>query len=79
MKHVNSIYKIRIVYEWSEDFILKYAWSAAGYLLISIPVLLRRKQHVAVQATGQEETSSTTDNAVARRTEGEPPALRNEQ
>jgi len=38
VKHVNSIFKIRIAYSMTEDFVIKYAWSAAGYLLISIPV-----------------------------------------
>ena len=68
IKHINSIYKIRIAYEWTEDYVIKYLWSAAGYVLIAIPYLLtRRKRHVAVQATGP--TEGRVDNRVADRTE----------
>ncbi|KAG9007280.1 hypothetical protein FRB94_014495 [Tulasnella sp. JGI-2019a] len=79
IKHVNSIYKIRIAYEWTEDYVIKYMWSAAGYLLISIPVLLKKKRNVGVQtardiallpdelaAPGE---APPTHNAVAQRTE----------
>ncbi|KIJ39058.1 hypothetical protein M422DRAFT_781181 [Sphaerobolus stellatus SS14] len=69
VKHINSIYKIRIAYEWTEDFVIKYTWSAAGYLLISIPILFtRRKRSVGVQTAGNPETGNT-DDAVADRTE----------
>ncbi|KAF9226295.1 hypothetical protein BS17DRAFT_749631 [Gyrodon lividus] len=44
IKHVNSIYKIRIAYEWTEDFVVKYLWSAAGYGLIAVPLLITRKR-----------------------------------
>lgn len=81
IKHVNSIYKIRIAYEWTEDYVIKYMWSAAGYLLISIPVLLgTKKRSVGVQAGPTPppknpglmtlETGEVVENAVARRTEG---------
>ncbi|KAF8067672.1 ABC transporter transmembrane region 2-domain-containing protein [Lyophyllum atratum] len=42
IKHVNSIYKIRIAYEWTEDYVIKYLWSAAGYGLIAVPLLYTR-------------------------------------
>ncbi|GAA6009602.1 hypothetical protein JCM10207_004120 [Rhodosporidiobolus poonsookiae] len=38
IRHINSIYKIRIVYGMTEDLLVKYLWSAAGYCLISLPV-----------------------------------------
>lgn len=80
IKHVNSIYKIRIAYEWTEDYVIKYMWSAAGYLLISIPVLLGRKTRSVGIQTGPAlppknpglltlETGEVVENAVARRTE----------
>ncbi|KAG8903497.1 hypothetical protein FRB99_003211 [Tulasnella sp. 403] len=69
IKHVNSIYKIRIAYEWTEDYVIKYMWSAAGYLLISIPVMMNRKQHVGVQTRPETVVEGVVDNAVARRTE----------
>lgn len=68
IKHINSIYKIRIAYEWTEDYVIKYLWSAAGYVLIAIPYLLtRRKRHVAVQTTGP--IGGRVDDQVADRTE----------
>ncbi|KAH9835223.1 ABC transporter transmembrane region 2-domain-containing protein [Rhodofomes roseus] len=67
IRHVNSIYKIRIAYEWTEDFVIKYLWSAAGYCLISIPVFLTRRRHVGVQAGIP--TVSRPNDEVANRTE----------
>lgn len=32
IKHVNSIFKIRIVYGMIEDMVVKYFWSACGKL-----------------------------------------------
>ncbi|KZT70506.1 hypothetical protein DAEQUDRAFT_744731 [Daedalea quercina L-15889] len=69
IRHINSIYKIRIAYEWTEDFVIKYLWSAVGYCLISIPVFLQRRRHVGVQ-TGVP-TATTVNNEVANRTESE--------
>ncbi|KAF8519444.1 ABC transporter transmembrane region 2-domain-containing protein [Gautieria morchelliformis] len=69
VKHINSIYKIRIAYEWTEDFVIKYAWSAAGYIVISIPILFtRRRRSVSVQ-TGLPSAHLTVDDAIAARTE----------
>ncbi|KAJ7151099.1 ABC transporter transmembrane region 2-domain-containing protein [Mycena filopes] len=71
IKHVNSIYRIRIAYEWTEDYVIKYLWSAAGYGLIAVPLLFtRRRRDVGVQAGEAERVSSARpDNAVAGRTE----------
>ncbi|KAF9166382.1 hypothetical protein DFQ26_008066 [Actinomortierella ambigua] len=38
IRHINSIYKIRIAYNMFEDFIIKYCWSAVGLSLCAIPV-----------------------------------------
>ncbi|KAG6810418.1 hypothetical protein H0H92_011957 [Tricholoma furcatifolium] len=62
IKHVNSIYKIRIAYEWTEDYVIKYLWSAAGYGLIAVPLLYTRTQR-ALAADGSKV------NAIAGRTE----------
>ena len=79
IKHVNSIYKIRIAYEWTEDYVVKYLWSAAGYCLIAIPVLLgKKKRNVAVQVDPKRLVDALVEggetpiieDAVARRTEG---------
>ncbi|KZV68369.1 hypothetical protein PENSPDRAFT_653296 [Peniophora sp. CONT] len=67
IKHVNSIFKIRIAYEWTEDYVIKYLWSAAGYMLIAIPVLFtRRRVSTGIQAPS---TASEVRDAVASRTE----------
>ncbi|KAF7795588.1 hypothetical protein EIP86_006751 [Pleurotus ostreatoroseus] len=66
IRHINSIYKIRIAYEWTEDFVIKYLWSAAGYSLIAIPVLFTRRRSVGIQ-TGAGD--GRVDDQVANRTE----------
>ena len=66
IKHVNSIYKIRIAYEWTEDFVIKYLWSAAGYGLIAVPLLITRKR-------GGGRDRAANDGVVADRTESKPP------
>ncbi|EKM56979.1 uncharacterized protein PHACADRAFT_254415 [Phanerochaete carnosa HHB-10118-sp] len=68
VKHINSIYKIRIAYEWTEDYVIKYLWSAAGYALIAVPVLLTRRRNVAIQ-TGSASGERSIDDQVANRTE----------
>ncbi|KAH8830591.1 ABC transporter transmembrane region 2-domain-containing protein [Flagelloscypha sp. PMI_526] len=69
IRHVNSIYKIRIAYEWTEDYVIKYLWSAAGYVLIAVPLLITRtKKSIAIQAGPKDRTEGTHD-AVAGRTE----------
>ncbi|TRM67607.1 ABC transporter transmembrane region 2-domain-containing protein [Schizophyllum amplum] len=60
IKHVNSIFKIRIAYEFTEDFVIKYLWSAAGYVLIAVPLLFTRTKRVLGQKR---------DHGVADRTE----------
>ena len=37
---MEGIYRLRIIYNMREDFVLKYAWSSLGYLLTSLPVFL---------------------------------------
>ncbi|KAH7924686.1 hypothetical protein BV22DRAFT_1090377 [Leucogyrophana mollusca] len=66
IKHINSIYKIRIAYEWTEDFVIKYLWSAAGYGLIAVPLLFTRVAG-ATKGAGR----GHPDGVVAARTEGE--------
>lgn len=67
---LRCIYQIRIAYEWTEDYVIKYLWSAAGYALIAIPVLLTRRRHVGVQ-THLSDTASRVNDEVANRTESE--------
>ncbi|KDQ25714.1 hypothetical protein PLEOSDRAFT_160331 [Pleurotus ostreatus PC15] len=50
IKHINSIYKIRIAYERTEDDSTKYMRSAAGYGPVAVPLLFARtKRSLGVQ------------------------------
>ncbi|KAF9486215.1 hypothetical protein BDN70DRAFT_846696 [Pholiota conissans] len=71
IKHVNSIYKIRIAYEWTEDYVIKYLWSAAGYVLIAIPILYTRTKRTLGLDSGSasKRERQASDNIVAGRTE----------
>ncbi|KIM36688.1 hypothetical protein M413DRAFT_449030 [Hebeloma cylindrosporum] len=70
IKHVNSVYKIRIAYEWTEDYVIKYLWSAAGYALIAVPILYTRtKRSLGLETSSNRERTDRTDDAVAGRTE----------
>ncbi|TFK38076.1 ABC transporter transmembrane region 2-domain-containing protein [Crucibulum laeve] len=54
IKHVDSIYKIRIAYEWTEEYLIKYLWSAAGYALIAVPILYTRtKRSLYIQTSSE--------------------------
>jgi len=39
-KWMEGIYRIKVGYNMLEDFVLKYSWSAFGYLITSLPVFL---------------------------------------
>lgn len=80
VKHISSILKIRIAFNMCEDFVLKYAWSAAGYVIIASPFLFGLKQQQPVQAAGAttaksvenidaDSSSSSSHDGVARKTE----------
>ncbi|TXT08221.1 uncharacterized protein COLE_05145 [Cutaneotrichosporon oleaginosum] len=65
-KHIHTIFKARIPYGMTEDFVIKYCWSAVGYCLMSIPVFFPVARHV----TGvSENTKHSEDNDIASRTE----------
>ena len=65
--------QIRIAYEWTEDYVIKYLWSAAGYALIAVPLLFTRtRRSMGVQASDSERLAgNVVDDAVAGRTESE--------
>lgn len=39
VRHTDSILKLRIGYSFTEDFVLKYTWSAIGYIVMAAPSL----------------------------------------
>ncbi|WAQ91065.1 hypothetical protein PtA15_13A466 [Puccinia triticina] len=69
IRHVNSIFKIRIAYSMAEDLVIKYAWSAVGYMLVSIPVFFPNQASQPSRAPIAALESSTVHSSVAKRTE----------
>ncbi|GAA6036388.1 hypothetical protein JCM8097_001697 [Rhodosporidiobolus ruineniae] len=73
IKHVNSIYKLRVAYAMTEDFVVKYAWSAAGYALIAIPVFFPKAKKLAAVATSTTSSEKREEGgdglSVSQRTE----------
>ncbi|PWY97237.1 hypothetical protein BCV70DRAFT_167411 [Testicularia cyperi] len=79
VRHINSIFKIRIAFNMTEDFVLKYAWSAAGYVIIAAPFLFGTKQPKEVASSAdaaavdanaaQKAVTSVVDSTVASKTE----------
>ncbi|KAF7728532.1 hypothetical protein EC973_005936 [Apophysomyces ossiformis] len=66
IKHINSIYRIRISYNMFEDFLIKYAWGALGLGLCSIPVFLP-----GISGSLKSDEGETDENArVGSRTKG---------
>lgn len=66
IKHINSIYKIRISYNMFEDFLIKYAWGAFGLFMCAIPVFT---PHL-VGATPIDTSSDDKNAQVGARTKG---------
>lgn len=65
VRHVNSIYKIRIAYNMTEDFVLKYCWSASGYIIIASPLLFGGK----TIAPATDAPKDRNESGVANKTE----------
>lgn len=49
-KWMEEIYRIKISYTMLEDMVLKYSWSAYGYLIASLPVFLPTLQGISTQS-----------------------------
>ena len=69
VRHVNSIYKIRIAYNMTEDFVLKYCWSASGYIIIAAPLLFGFSPAPAATTESKEDVSPSNQSGVAHKTE----------
>ncbi|KAG1727385.1 uncharacterized protein EDB91DRAFT_1164197 [Suillus paluster] len=48
------LFSTRIAYEWTEDSVIKYLWSAAGYELIAVPLIITKKHHHPRVADGED-------------------------
>lgn len=60
-RHIKSILRARVAYNSMEDFVLKYTWSACGYILMAVPAFAAR------EAAGDK---ASTSPAIAEQTEG---------
>ncbi|KAI8979239.1 ABC transporter transmembrane region 2-domain-containing protein [Mycotypha africana] len=72
IKHINSIYRLRITYNMFEDFLIKYAWSAFGLIMCAIPVFTPQLMSAASATAAiitNDKTASTTSQ-VGSRTKG---------
>jgi ATP-binding cassette subfamily D (ALD) long-chain fatty acid import protein len=67
VRHVNSIYKIRIAYNMTEDFVLKYCWSASGYIIIAAPLLFGVKGVDAKPDGGNKAVANKTESYISNR------------
>ncbi|KAK3843687.1 MAG: ABC transporter transmembrane region 2-domain-containing protein [Linnemannia gamsii] len=65
IRHINSIYKIRIAYNMFEDFIIKYCWSAVGLTLCALPVFFP-----ALGGVDSVKDITSGDKVVGNRTKG---------
>jgi ATP-binding cassette subfamily D (ALD) long-chain fatty acid import protein len=61
--HVSRINIMRIGHAMLEDFIVKYLWSACGYLLCSVPVFFEVAQVAAIAKSGG------SDDEIGKRTQ----------
>ncbi|KAI7514660.1 ABC transporter transmembrane region 2 [Hortaea werneckii] len=59
-KWMEGIYKIKVGYNMLEDFVLKYSWSAFGYLVTSLPVFLPALGGLSEEEKGSARVSATS-------------------
>ncbi len=59
---MEGIYRLKIRYNMLEDFVLKYSWSAFGYLITSLPVFLPEWGGLATSSSSSTPDSSITSH-----------------
>lgn len=65
-KWMESIYRIKVGYNMLEDFVLKYCWSAFGYLITSLPVFLPTLGGLTTTAQDQVPVSKSSAGAESK-------------
>ena len=60
---MEGIYRLKIRYNMLEDFVLKYSWSAFGYLITSFPVFLPEWSGSLGNSSGSEHATPDPDNS----------------
>lgn len=68
VRHSKSIMRLRIGYTFTEDFVLKYTWSAIGYVVMAIPSFAKREAAQKLGGAGLAEKASV-DTGIANETE----------
>lgn len=69
---IHAVFKVRIPYGMTEDFVIKYFWSAVGYGLMSIPVFFPTARHpLPVKASTGAASQEEHHDDIASRTESE--------
>lgn len=38
MTHINSSLRVRLLFDWMEDYVIKYSWSSLGLLSMALPI-----------------------------------------
>ena len=65
---MEGIYRLKIRYNMLEDFVLKYSWSAFGYLITSLPVFL--PEWGGFDGRSESPTSDASEAASSNRSHG---------
>lgn len=52
VKHMNDIYRKRILYNTMEGFLMKYVWSAVGLAMVAIPAFSNQEHDVSTRTQG---------------------------
>ena len=60
---MEGIYRLKIRYNMLEDFVLKYSWSAFGYLITSLPVFLPEWGGLASTSPSSSSLTSSSSSA----------------
>jgi len=67
---VENIYKIRVGYNILEDFMLKYSWSAFGYIITSLPVFLPKMGEIGTTPRGKPSSDLARDAELRSQSDG---------
>ncbi|WFD03284.1 ATP-binding cassette long-chain fatty acid transporter pxa1 [Malassezia obtusa] len=66
--HIKSIMRLRIGYTFTEDFVLKYTWSAIGYMVMAIPSFAKRARAEQAAESGVADKAEVSEG-IATETE----------
>lgn len=67
ISHISNILRIKVSYNMFEDFMLKYSWSALGYMFASLPVFLPTWSGSSQYESGGEGVTSMPSISTAKK------------